>query len=153
MPHSFEFADFAIDGNKANQTSGDGVGIRVYGKRYFVKNVFIYNTRGVGFYSEAGAAGGQSEPYDMPETIISGLYVYSSGSYGIHYRGPHDGYIESAFVSNAGNNGIQLEESAMRQSLRRIYSQNQTPEEGLLRQKALRAVFLEPIKIMIRHYI
>lgn len=112
MPHSFEFADFAIDGNKANQTSGDGVGIRVYGKRYFVKNVFIYNTRGVGFYSEAGAAGGQSEPYDMPETIISGLYVYSSGSYGIHYRGPHDGYIESAFVSNAGNNGIQLEESA-----------------------------------------
>jgi len=107
VPYGFGVVGMTLDGNKANQTAGNGVS--VYGKRYLVSDVVVKDAYGVGWYTECAYKGGQHDWRDMPEGRIEGLYVHLSGGHGLQVRGPHDLFIASAFVSQAQGDGVRVE--------------------------------------------
>ena len=107
VPYGFGIKGIQIDGNKANQASGNGIAF--YGKRYIIDDVIVLNAKDAGVYTECAYKGGQHDWRDMPESIVRGLYIYRSGGHGFHFRGPHDTLIESLFVSQAGIDGVRIE--------------------------------------------
>lgn len=107
VPYGFGIRNLRIDGNKANQTSGDGV--KIYGKGYIIENVVIHDVKGVGFYSECGYSGGQADYRDMPESTIGPLSIYASGSHNFQFRGPHDAHIIELYSSSAAGDGCRIE--------------------------------------------
>lgn len=111
VPHGFELVGLNIDGNKANQTAGDG--IKIYGKRYRVEDVLIRNVYGVGFYSECGNDGADTSTtwMDMPEAVIGPMWIDSSGSHNFQFRGMHDSRIDKLFSRLAGGDGVRVEAS------------------------------------------
>jgi hypothetical protein len=105
VPYGFGFDGITFDGNRANQTAGNGVSI--YGKGYHIGfDVKIVNAKEIGFYSECAFKGGQVVEQDMPEGNIGKVQVYMSGKEGFVYRGPHDQTIHEVFVSQAGQDGV-----------------------------------------------
>jgi len=110
--YGFELSHFQIDGNRDNQTSGNG--IKIYGKGYRIDEVLIKNIKDVGFYSETGATGGQNDETDLPECIIGSLWIKTTGKDGFIYRGPHDGTIKHLVVADTGldddtTNGVSFQ--------------------------------------------
>lgn len=103
--YGFGLKNISIDGNKANQTSGNGIAI--FGKGYIIENVLIRDVQDVGFYSEAGATTGQHDWRDRPEAKIRNLTVSNSGSHGVQYLGPHDGIFNNivSYDNGAGGSG------------------------------------------------
>lgn len=108
--HAFGFQGLKIDGNKLNQTSGTG--IQVYGKRFTVEDVIITSCKEEGWHSE----GNQTIPgtpahdgSDMPESRISGLYIWECDSHGFVFRGSHDSIINGLFVGVCGGWGVRFE--------------------------------------------
>jgi hypothetical protein len=106
----FGLLHLQIQGNKANQTSGNGVSY--YGKGWIIDDVLIRDCKDVGLFSEAGSGSGQHDYRDAPEAFIGKLWVHSCGSHGVQYRGPHDGVIESLITFSNGSDGIRFEYSA-----------------------------------------
>lgn len=110
VQHGLGFKNLRINGNKANQSAGDGV--KLYAKRLHIENVLIYDVYGIGWYSEAGDVAGQTSWYDLPESQINGLWVRYCGSHGFQFRGPHDAYIGGVCVNQCGGKGVSFETSA-----------------------------------------
>jgi len=110
VPYNIGLVNIHLNGNKANQASG--YGIRLYAKRYFVKNVIIRDIKQVGFYSECGDVTGQHDWRDLPESIIDALTVRSCDGNGIVYRGPHDGHFRTVNTALNGGLGAIFEASA-----------------------------------------
>lgn len=103
-PYSFGFDKMSFNGNRTNQTVAGGVAL--FGKRFHIGfDVLIYDTKGIGFYSECGDAGGQFEVDDMPEGYIGQIRIYKPGAQGFVYYGPHDAIIYKVSVSQAGQDG------------------------------------------------
>lgn len=109
VPYSFGLIGLQFDGNKANQTSGDG--IKIYGKQYIVDDLLIRDVYGVGFYSECGNDGGATNTTwkDMPESTIRNLYIDSSGSHNFQFRGKQDSFIDNIYSRLAGGDGLRFE--------------------------------------------
>jgi hypothetical protein len=105
--HNFGLVNVHIDGNKANNDSGRG--IAVYGKKYYVDNVFVHDCPGTGFYSACGAVGGQEDWPDLPAMQIDRLYARNNGGHGIVYRGPHDGQANMLIALKNGKRGFLCE--------------------------------------------
>lgn len=105
----FAVRGLTIDGNRANNTSGRGLAI--YGKRFVVDDVVIKDTAGDGLYTEAGTGSGQSVVDDMPEASITRVWIYKAGGVGLRYRGPHDGYLDAVYVSQADDDCVRFESS------------------------------------------
>lgn len=99
IPSGLGLFDIRLNGNKANNASGRGVAW--YCKRPYVDRVIIHDTKGIGWYSEAGSTTGQSEWGDLPEGEIGALHIRNCGdaSYGMHYKGPHDCRIRNIVVN------------------------------------------------------
>lgn len=110
MQHGLGLKDLRINGNKANQSAGDG--IKFFAKRIYVENVIIHDCFGVGWYSEGGDIPGQAGWQDLPESQIEGLWVRNCGSHGFQFRGPHDAHIEGLVVNENGGDGARFERSA-----------------------------------------
>jgi hypothetical protein len=110
VQHGLGLMNLQIDGNKANQASGDGV--KYYAKRIFVQDVIIRDVKGVGWYSEGGDVAGQTDWTDLPESQIEGLWVRSCGSHGFQFRGPHDAHIECLVCNENGGDGARFERSS-----------------------------------------
>lgn len=110
VPYGFGLRNIVIDGNKANQSSGNGVSI--FGKNYVAEDVLVYNAKDTGFYSECGNASGQTDQTDMPEGRISGLHIWKSGGNGFTFYGPHDMRVQSAYVSTCGLDGVTFDTSS-----------------------------------------
>jgi hypothetical protein len=110
VQHGLGLQNMRINGNKANQSAGDGV--KFYAKRIMVQDVIIYDCYGVGWYSEAGDIPGQQGWQDLPESQIEGLWVRNCGSHGFQFRGPHDSHIEGLGVNENGGDGALFERSA-----------------------------------------
>ena len=109
VPVGFGVKDFAIDGNRANNTAG--AGLRFYGKKYNVENIYIFDCAEDGFYTECAAAGGQSSRKDAPESQIHNVWIRNCGGNGLTYRGPHDGVIGNLFPFLCGGIGASFEQS------------------------------------------
>ena len=120
VPHGFGLMHLQIDGNKANQSSGNGVVF--YGKRFIIDEVIIRDCYNMGWYSEAGDVAGQTTWIDLPVSTISGLRIRNCGdrvlaaapgtrttAHGFHFRGPHDAHIEGLFVNECAGKGAFFE--------------------------------------------
>lgn len=108
--HGFGLKHLTIDGNKANQSSGNGVNF--YGKRFLVDDVIITSCKGEGWHSESNyniPGTPATDGTDMPEGRIDGLYIWQCDSHGFVFRGQHDTLIGSLFVGECGGWGARFE--------------------------------------------
>lgn len=108
--YGFQLKGFSIDGNKANQSSG--YGMKLYAKAYVIDDVYIYNCKEVGFYSECGAAVGQDDWTDEPTRKPSNINVRGCDGNNIHWRGPHDHVWSSIASCHSGGYGWLSEDSS-----------------------------------------
>ncbi len=94
--HAWSIRDITIDGNKANQTTGTGRGLAVYGYTFVIHNTFIRDCRGRGVYSEWG---GTVLPVPgSVQTYLSKVKIFSCGGEGVYWAGPHDANISDASI-------------------------------------------------------
>lgn len=100
----------SIDGNKANNVAGRGAA--VYGKRIIIKEVYIRDCAGDGWYSEAADAGGQFSWQDNPESEIGLLWSRNNDGHGVVYRGPHDGRLAAVYANDNAGWGVRIERVA-----------------------------------------
>ena len=110
VQYNMGFFEFTIDGNKANQTSGNG--IEIYGKQLTGDNVFVRNCKDIGWVSEAGDVGGQDDWTDVPEGSLGALWARDCDSHGFRIRGPHDQRIGSIVSVGNGGWGVRVERVA-----------------------------------------
>jgi hypothetical protein len=103
VPDSFQIKGLRINGNRHSNSQGSGV--ELYGKRYVIEDVLIFDCCDYGFYSECGegleTAIERSPWRDMPEAMIQTLWIRSCGKSGFVYRGPHDGFIDKLIVNGS----------------------------------------------------
>lgn len=85
-PSRFSIENLTLDGNKANQSSGNG--INIYGYYYAIRNVDLKNAKGIGLYSQWSTTGLVNP--DPCEAYIEDLAVHECGGDGIDWAGPHD---------------------------------------------------------------
>ena len=108
-PLCFGLRNLTINGNRWNRT-GSGLCLNIYGYDYELTNVEIYDSRGIGFYSEwAIHAGVPVTPYgkDTMEAHITGLRVFRSASDGMIFNGPHDTIMRDVLTFiNAGRGAV-----------------------------------------------
>jgi hypothetical protein len=107
VPYAFGLEDIQLDGNKANQASGNG--LVVYGKRYTLKNVTIYNIKGIGWVSEGWYNVNTATQPEQPESFYQDVDVQNCGSHGVQYRGPSDAFWDAVFVHQNDGWGIRFE--------------------------------------------
>gem|GEM_PF-3696482 len=101
VPHGFCVEGITFDGQNPKKAAGDG--LKIYGKRYILRDVALVNIPGVGIHSECGSGGGTGAIGDaMPEAIVEDVHIYRTGSHGFRYRGPNDALISSLFIAGAG---------------------------------------------------
>lgn len=96
VPHGVRIENVRIDGNRANNTSGGGVAL--WAIRSTIRNVYIRNCKGRGFYSNGvdGTTGGGAD--GQVENLIENVWINGCGGVGFGYYGPHDGYGDKIFV-------------------------------------------------------
>jgi len=82
----FELHDLTLDGNKANQSSGNIMSL--YGKSCILDNIYLYNAKDIALYSESGTSAGQEFGNEMPETKWNFIKIFRPDSTGILFRGP-----------------------------------------------------------------
>lgn len=107
--YGMQIRHLSVNGNKANQTGGNGRGIQLFAKNDIIDDVLVYDTYGDGIYHECGTTAGQHDYRDMPLTSIGHVWVRAAGGHGINYRGPHDGVIHWAEVALCGGDGIHVD--------------------------------------------
>lgn len=110
MPTYLGVTDLQIDGNKANQTAGDG--IRIYGKGLILGPLLVRDCYGNGIYTEGGDIAGQTDWYDLPEGIGGHVQIRNCGGHGWHFRGPHDHIQNTLTINQCGGDGLRMESSA-----------------------------------------
>lgn len=88
-------SDLTIDGNRANNTSGNC--LAVYGYRYTIENVVFQNCPEYGIRSE----GGQPISASM-EANLRNILIDTTGKHGAYFNGPHDSNFDNFIVIDAG---------------------------------------------------
>lgn len=109
MPSFLGLKNLQIDGNKVNQSAGDGV--RLYAKGLILGPLLVRDCYANGIYSEGGDIPGQTDWYDLPEGMCDQIAIRNCGAHGWHFRGPHDTILPSLTVNQCGGNGIRIERS------------------------------------------
>lgn len=92
-----------VDGNKANQTSGDAV--RLYAARLWINNLLIHDAKGNGLHTEYGTNLGSSGWLGQEESWVDQLTIRGCGGMGWLNRGPHNlsaGMVISAYNASWG---------------------------------------------------
>ncbi len=107
VPYGFGIEALRLDGNAANQTSGNG--LVVYGKRYTLKDVMIANIKGIGWMSEGHYNVGTAAHPEQPESLYANVDVQTCGSHGIQYRGPADAVWLAVFSHDNAGWGVRFE--------------------------------------------
>lgn len=95
-----ELSHFAINGNKANNTSGRG--IELYGGwRYNLHDLYIYDTK-----SRAISLSGATPSTTGLVGKISNVYILRSDSVGMYVEHQHDAVFENIYIDTTGAEGI-----------------------------------------------
>ncbi|HMH31065.1 MAG TPA: glycosyl hydrolase family 28-related protein, partial [Methylomirabilota bacterium] len=97
-PSRFAVRNLTFDGNRANQSSGEGV--RLYGFNYELDSLTIQNCYGNGLWTEWGAPG-NTTPSQAFEARYQGLKIRLNGRHGWVHRGPSDARADD--ISIEGN--------------------------------------------------
>lgn len=85
----FGLRDLTLDGNRANNSSGDV--LRVYARSFVISNVNVLNAAENGCQFEYGPGG---EFVGGMEPLIQNVTVDTCGKHGVAWRGPHDSQID-----------------------------------------------------------
>ena len=104
-------ANFKIDGNKANASSG-GWCLQRYGYRWSWENVELESGEAGNLYSEWGTATGSGADGGFMEDHITNLRVHDSAAVGIQWRGPHDSRAAEVLTYYNGGVGLSVEQSS-----------------------------------------
>lgn len=97
----FGIRDLTLDGNRSNQSSGTGAGLKHYGSLITMDRVVVRYTRGDGIYSEWNP-GAADAVEDGCEGMIRGVSVHDCGGTGFLWDGPHDTiFTDCVAFSNA----------------------------------------------------
>lgn len=107
VQYGFGLYDIGLDGNKANQASGNG--LVCYGKKYRLHNVVIRQVKGIGWVSEGWYNVNTATFPEEPESHYENIDVQNCGSHGIQYRGPTDAHWQSVFSHQNTGWGIRFE--------------------------------------------
>lgn len=110
MPSYLGVQDLQINGNKANQSAGDG--IRIYGKGLILGPLLVRDCYANGIYTEGGDIAGQTDWYDLPEGFCGHIQIRNCGGHGWHFRGPHDTIAPGLIINQCGGDGLRIETSA-----------------------------------------
>lgn len=109
VPSGFSVEHLRIDGNKTHNTTGNG--IRVYGKRFQIYDLIIFDCAENGIFTDCAYKGLQDGVEDLPESEIDLVWVRACGKDGILYRGPHDGHIGRVYTAVNAGRGFVTEAS------------------------------------------
>lgn len=91
----FSLSDLTLDGNRANNTSGDCLAI--YGARFRLRNLTIKQCPDIGLRTEWGQYG------DFPmEASFNNIRIDTTGANGADLRGPHDSILDNIVIVDAG---------------------------------------------------
>lgn len=96
----------SIDGNKANQSAGNGVNL--YCKRAIIDDLFVRDCYDDGFTSECGKTVGQHDWRDNPEGFHGRIIARNNGGDGIILKGVHDTHWLDLIANANGGWGIQV---------------------------------------------
>jgi hypothetical protein len=99
----FIIRDMFLIGNKAAQ-SGPSSGIRLYGYNFYISNVFAYDFKADGFYTEWGSLGSLSAPTNNMEATLQNCKSSNNDGKGFNINGPHDSRLNNCYAyGNASN--------------------------------------------------
>lgn len=102
-PYDFAIRRLTLDGNRANQTAGEGV--RIYGWNYILEDLRIQNCFGNGLYTEWGIISGSAVLPGI-EPKYTNLQIHDNGRHGWHHCGPSDAQCLNPVIwanNKAGN--------------------------------------------------
>lgn len=103
-PVGMRLENFSINGNvdtyPITLTQGNGMGIRVYGKQFVLRDLLITNTANCGLYTELSITGSFDEtPFDFRENnkhgMIENVAIFRTGNEGFIFKGPTDIWIHN----------------------------------------------------------
>jgi hypothetical protein len=103
----FAIKDMTVDGNNANNTSGDG--IQVYGYGFDIQNVSIRNTAADGLYTEWSTNSNcpTNSPPDCMEAFFSNMLIHDYKGNGWVFKGPHDSQMNRVIIWTFSNNAAK----------------------------------------------
>lgn len=95
-PSRFILRNFIIDGNRANNSSGNGLSL--FGLDYDVENVTVRNCATDGIRSQFGVNVSQTATMDSLESRFRGVKVHDCGRHGWWHQGPSDSQIDDVVI-------------------------------------------------------
>jgi hypothetical protein len=97
--YGFGLENITLDANRANQTSLSRC-LVVYGYSYSLRNVWLINGWGTGWYSEWGGSSGSITPMEAFFQAVKVVnYGGTPGAVGIDWNGPHDSQFTNVTVN------------------------------------------------------
>ncbi len=118
-PHGMRLERFSVQGNfdtypngATNVTQGNGMGIRVYGKQFYLNRLVIAETANVGLYTELSITGTFAAPYlfidNTKQGSITDVSIFQNGKEGFIFKGPTDIWIDRVRCGvNANSSNVQ----------------------------------------------
>lgn len=94
--HHFAICNIGFDGNRANNTAGNGV--QVFGYSGVIEDITIRSCRGIGLKSEWGNQTIAGSTASQLVTYLNRFQIHDCGSWGLAWHGPHDSYVSNGEV-------------------------------------------------------
>lgn len=112
--NKFELRGFIIRGNSANQTdsgaadyAGRNALIKLYGWRYRIQDVHLYDAKEIALYTEHAFTWETAlNNTDFAEAVFSEIFIKHYGTAGWVHRGPHDSHAHSVLISSNNSSGL-----------------------------------------------
>jgi hypothetical protein len=104
----FAIKHLMVDGNKANQAAGEGVGAKIYGKWYAIEDVQLAECRGHGLVTQGGSEFGPITINDTEEAIFRDLWLMRNGGDGWWMDGPHDSICSMVQSGRNAGRGLYI---------------------------------------------
>ena len=106
-----QLEDICIDGNRANQVTGNG--LCIYGGKWTFKNISVINTANRGIWTEVGypissTSGDDNDDYiNMHESIAKTVYICNTNDIGWYFYGANDSYIDNIQIKSTGDTAFK----------------------------------------------